>query len=505
MPAANTNLNGKSDELTRAQKRRLASPPLGSAFDPYDRLFPSYGQGGVFDYGHAEARDLHQMLAKDGKARAIEQVLTLPLRGANHEITGPNADFVRETIPNLDLIIDQMTSAAVYRKAFFEKVWKLDGGRVVYDKLAFRPPVSCAAWYDEDNGDLKGFRQRTRINLQPKIGRNANMIYPRNHGKGRLREEPGWVYIPIEKSFIYVHGLHRDPVRGVSDMDVAYWAHETRKKVMFLWFQFLENTSLPKTVVYDETQEEANALAREFSELKSSGTMGLRRDPEGRRAFDTIDSGGAGAAQFQAAVQYLESMMTQSVLASFMDLPLSATGTGSYALSADQSEFFLTSRQAVADEMAQSINRNLIGPLIHYNYGDVELPKVEIGPLSNRMTERALGLLSAIIAAPQVNVPISFVGELVKYTASYLGLDEDEIATQMERYEEKRVRDDEEARRAQLQQMTQPRVAPGATRTEEERVQTALSAAVDAAYDLVEWSEAGGDPQDVLLALRGEK
>lgn len=561
MPAANTNLNGSAEALTERKKRSLAGPALGSAFDPYDRLFPSYSHGGVFDYGHEESRDLYEMLRKDGKARAIEQVLTLPLRGADFEITGPERQFVEDNIPNLDLVIDQMTSAAVYRKAFFEKVWKLDGGRVVYDKLAFRPALSCAAWYHEVTGDLKGFRQRTRITLGLNPSSNRpNMALPKNHGRfnklgslnrrndltpsGKLLAEPGWTYIPIEKSLIYVHGLHRDPIRGISDMDVAYWAYETRRKVMFLWFQFLENVSLPKTIVYGDNPTEANNRASEFASLKGSGVLGLERDQEGRASFETIDSAGQGAAQFESAIRYLESMMTQSVLASFMDLPASAAqGQGSYALSADQSEFFLVSRQAVADEMAQCINRNLIGPLVNYNFGDVELPKIEIGPLSNRTTERALALLTAIIAAPQVNVPMDFVGELVKYTASYLGLNEDQVVDQVDAYTEKRKQDDEETRVATLElqkntakaalQPAQPfgggragsgkasggpkgvrnvsgskgvkRDIPNASADNKARsakikdgVAASMSDAIDAIYDLVDLAEAGYDPKDLL-------
>jgi hypothetical protein len=43
------------------------------------------------------------------------------------------------------------------------------------------------------------------------------------------------------------HGFYREPIKGVSDLDVAYWCYETKQKVLFLWFQVLENQNLPKT------------------------------------------------------------------------------------------------------------------------------------------------------------------------------------------------------------------------------------------------------------------
>jgi len=73
-----------------------------------------------------------------------EQVLTLPIRGADREVRGdgPEADFVRETLgPMLGCLIDQRTPAIWARKAFFEKVWTVgDGGRAVSEKIAWRPP-----------------------------------------------------------------------------------------------------------------------------------------------------------------------------------------------------------------------------------------------------------------------------------------------------------------------------------------------------------------------------
>jgi hypothetical protein len=69
-------VNGAVKQPTPAQLRALTGPPLSSTFDVYERMFASFDMGTVFDYGTADARDLREMLRRDGNARKIEQVLT---------------------------------------------------------------------------------------------------------------------------------------------------------------------------------------------------------------------------------------------------------------------------------------------------------------------------------------------------------------------------------------------------------------------------------------------
>ncbi|WP_027947208.1 phage portal protein family protein [Amycolatopsis taiwanensis] len=420
-------------QLNQREKRALAGTAQSSPFDIYDRLFPDYRGGDVFTYSW-ENRRLKEMLGRSGKARSVEQVLTLPLRSAGAKLsgTGPAAELVRRNLmPKLPLLIGQMTGAVTYKKAFFELVWKLDGGQVVLDEVAWRPPASCEAGFDPKTGRPAGFRQMIA---------HPGGVTLSAEGQDTI---PGYVRIPASRAFIYTHGMHREPVLGVSDLDVAFWCWETSQKLLFLWFQYLEKQSLPNTIVYGNDPDEADENAQTVADMKAGGAIGMQRPPDPTaKVFDILEASGQGADQFVQAVKYLDTMMVASVLAGFTELADSGTASrvGSYALSADQSEFFLASRQAVADEMAHAVNEYLIRPLVAYNFGtDVELPTVSIGPLSNRDTDRALDMLKAIVTAPQLNVPGSFVDELVKSTAAYLGLDEQTVHDEITAFAKERA------------------------------------------------------------------
>lgn len=512
--------------LSASDRKKLLGPQLATPFDQYDRLFPDFRDGDVFAYDW-ESRQIKEMLGRSGKARSVEQVLTLPLRGAAWEIQGKGeaADFVRAQLGDkLGLIVDQMTAACTFKKAFFELVWKLDGGRVVYDSIQWRPPASCEAAFDPKTGNPNGFRQRVA---------HPNGLMLTAEGQNTL---PGYVRIPANRSFIYTHGIHREPVFGVSDMDVAYWAYETCQKILFLWFQYLEKQSLPNAIVYGNDPTEADENAQTVADMKAGGVIGLPRpsDPTAK-AFELLESSGKGADQFVTAIKYLETNMVASVLAGFTELADNSTASrvGSYALSADQSEFFLASRQAVADEMAASVNDGLIKPLVTYNFGDIpsaDMPKLSIGPLANKDTDRALEMLKAIIAAPQLNVPGEFVDQLVTSTASYLGLDEQSLANAVDQFAKQRAAVQDQAAKAVAEQARQPR-QPGAQAQSNPttgqptipKAQTAqvpqakipgpsmragaafanMADAADVAYELVNRAQAGEDPAEVLEEITG--
>lgn len=493
-------------ELTARQRRQLAGPPLASPWDPYDRLFGDWQSGLVFDYGAVDSRQLDAMLDADGTAKQLEQVLTLPLRGAEWEIegTGRFADMVREQFPHdtLDLLLGQMTSAIVHRKAFFETTWSLDGSDVRINSLEFRPASSCEAGWHPKTGQAAGFRQR--------VG-NPGGMWPEPYSDTQS-SQPGYALIPQQRSFIYTHGTHRQPKKGISDLAVAWWAYETRRKVLFLWLQFLETQSLPRVMFYGDDDTMARRNARAFADMKGGGTLGVKRgaDPAAKMV-EVVESSGQGASQFLEAIRYLEQQMVDSVLAGFTKLSsAAASGAGSYALSVDQSEFFTVQRQAVADEMAAQVKRGAFGPLTIYNNGSAaDVPTLKIGPLSGKNTERALDLLKTIITAPEVRVPDEFTDMLTLGTATMLGLDPDELKTAIDEHAKIRA-EDNQLKRDQAKTLFEAQKkgvmgppgavagrAPGAGGAGQ---QLASTAAV--ATNVVQRAQAGQDPKAAVRDVR---
>lgn len=392
---------------------------IGSAWND-NRLFDTFDSGKVFSGGPWDLfeRNIDNMLDRDGKARALEQVLTLPLRSAPTSIVPADGDsgeaeFVRDCLfrpatdqgmsTPLDLVIGQMTSAVLYRRAFFEIVWGLREGRIVFDKLAFRPARTCQLRRDPNDWSFQGFRQRYRRGDDYKT-----------------------VDVPAEKAMVFIHGQHRDPLDGISDLRSAYSAFESKQKVRFLWYQFLENQVIPKAIAKTRNGNE-QALANKVATLKAGGVLGLSDED----TVEAFESNGQGAAVFQAAIEYLDHEMFASCLAGFADLAgAAASGRGSFALSKDQSDFFLRSRQAVLGEMGATLTNFAIADLCRLNFGaNAKVPTFKFGEISGADAADAITMLQAILTAATTNpaVPMEFIHMLVEKVAEYLELDVDKV------------------------------------------------------------------------------
>jgi hypothetical protein len=415
-------------ELAGLDPKKLVGKPLSSAFGIDDRLFVDFTDfETVYDSANTvSVRDMAEMLSIDGTAKKLEQVLTLPIRGADSEIKGdgPEADLVRANVgPMLGRLIDQCTAAIWARRSYFEKVWTTnDGGRYVYERIAWRPPASCDAAFDAETANPTGFKQYVGMPMW------TRMTQAQSRGADAT---PGWARVPTHKAFVYTHGQHREPVRGVSDLDVSYRAYELKQKLKFLWGQHLENTSLPRLVVYGRDRVEAQNNAELHGKARASGIIPQVANADLPKSFDVVESSGQGAGQFETAIRYLEQEQTNSVLAGFTDLTQAASqqGVGSKALSSDQSEFFLAARQAVADEIAHAITCDVFAPLVVLNFGvDAPIPQLSIGPIGNAQTDRALAVLRSLLVATTVNAPENFMDQLLGSTSSYLGLRSDDLA-----------------------------------------------------------------------------
>lgn len=410
-------------------------PPLareeGTAFGWFDRWMVGTTPDGKYitDYADWEARDLFEMLARDYKAKQIENVLSLPVMSAEWSIVGGKGDngeaewlnqfweadpFQGGPVTSLDQIIGLCTSAFYYKRSYFEKVWvKGTGpftGKIVYGDVAFRPQTTCRLMRDPVTGRYKGFEQEAYY-MGPEISKPNR--WP--------------IQIKPQNAFVYTHGTRKDPLNGVSDMEVAFWAYKTKQRILLLWFQFLAGVALPRTIIKAQDEGVAKQVAREVARLRNSGVLPVAA-PAGPDSIgiDTLDVSGKGHEQFKEVIQWLDNAATQSILAGFLDLTTTANeGRGSYALSNDQSDFFLQSLEAKTRELERQIRQDLFAPLIFLNFGrDAVVPYLQFEPLNDIDKANAIELLkTAMTAPPGGPVPSSFVAGLAEQVSNYLGLD----------------------------------------------------------------------------------
>ena len=157
--------------------------------------------------------------------------------------------------------------------------------------------------------------------------------------------------------------------------------------------------------------------------------VGLIHPLEGQKTFEVLESGGNAGDFFMQAMGFLEQWQIHSVLAGFMGLAGSAMGgKGSYALSQDQSSFFLKSRQAVAKEISESISFDLVRPLVMLNFGSqAAYPVAKFGPLQDEQVQALLTMFQTMASAPVLHVPLPVFDLITERMASILQLDVDQV------------------------------------------------------------------------------
>lgn len=406
----------------------------GSTFEWNAGLFFDPTTGAYYDRGQYEARDLAEMLRVNGTSRKLEAVLTLPLRQAGWKLTPGKGDTGEAqqteeqlrraqhmggmTTPIAD-VLGQMTSACLYRRSFHAKGFMPDPTRdddtVMYSQLAYRPASTCRLVLGP-NGAYAGFEQDLAIYATTRQIRRAN-------GKP----------VPFKPSqaVVYIHGAHRDPIGGVSDLEVAYWCWKTQQKILRLWLDYLAGQALPRTIVkHNGDEPKAKAAARQIARLRSSGVGYIDMQT---LELDVMDVSGKGSVPFMEALHYLESTASGSILAGFMDLTGAAAGVhgqarGSNALSKNQSDFFLQSREAVSSEMAAALTTQVVAPLVRLNYGRRGVcPTWTFDPLSGVDEGPIMTLLGQLAASPTAPIPSEFIAEIVIEAARILSLDVDKV------------------------------------------------------------------------------
>lgn len=410
---------------------------VGSPYDwlAGDLLFPAPNQPGAAgdvmigelrEPNEPSIRELYECL-RDGKSLALERGLTLPIKAAKWAITPPKhdqsalagqiAEEVNDifTLPTssggmkipMQNIIAQATTAFWARRAYWELVYTRRDMKLVYDKIAWRPPDTCWLLRDRQNGDMRGFAQQT-------MG------------------QPDKVIIRPPYSFVYVHGKHRDPIKGLSDFDVVYRNYRTKQKIKFLWMTYLESSALPKIIAVTKGTEGKN-LANLLAAVRNAGAVSVPSNWLGDgtvSSIKTIDMAGQGQTDFRNALNWLDADSADSLLQSSLNAARAAAtsaGPGMPGVT-DQTEFFQAMLNEKAQDIATDITNTLIGQYVLYNHGaNAPVPVFEFEDLNPSYIARSFEMLDRVAMAHQFNLPPHFVKELVIEVGRQMGMDIDAL------------------------------------------------------------------------------
>ncbi len=121
----------------------------------------------------------------------------------------------------------------------------------------------------------------------------------------------------------------------------------------------------------------------------------------------------------EVSIENEDKRMVKAFLANFLELGMG--GTGSYALSNDLSDFFLTGLEFIAKEIAEQLNKNLIPDLVKMNFGPRDkYPTIQFNGISDKAGKEMADILGTLTSA-QIITPDD---NLEKHLRKRLGITE---------------------------------------------------------------------------------
>lgn len=375
------------------------SIPLKSA-SPRAQLGDSgtLGTGGIiFEEYNAQLQGIQgvkkfdEMRKSDGTVRAAMLVTSLPIRRAEWYVKPAGtetqdeevAEFVQSALMEW---IEGMTWDDVLRQALlmlpfgvmcFEKVYgvkEFDGKQyVTLKKLAPRLPKSIMQW--ELNDKTFGIQQ--------------------------IRQDGVLAQIPGSKLLIFVNEREGDNWWGTSMLRAAYKHWYYKDKFYKIDAMAFERQGMGVPVMkmpqgYTESDERKAKTVLE--NLRADGKQYIIM-PTGYE-FEFANMGAGSTRDPQNSISHHNKEILQSVLAQFLELGMSAGGSGSRAVSMDHSELFLKAMEAIAGTIVDEFNKNLIPELVDLNFNDIQkYPKLDFAGIEKVDMQSLATAYSALVTA----------------------------------------------------------------------------------------------------------
>ena len=364
---------------TKKKNNTVSTVEIGS---PGTQIFSGIITGEEYNTdltGSAGRAIYEKMRRSDGTVSAAVRVCVLPLLRANWTVEPASedkqdkliAEHVQEnlfggmTITWESFLRQALTLMLSFGFSMFEKVYEVrDDNKYYYKKLAPRLPRTIYKWYVDDEGELTGIQQLT--------------------WKGESYE-----FIDIDAKYLVVFTNDKEGsnFEGSSLLRPAYqhWYYKSNMYRIDAVAAERHGVGLP---VFKHpagaSQDDRDALDSIGKQLHSHERMYVRLAND--YDFDIVGAGSGKVKDIIKSIEHHDQQISRSILAQF--LTLGSDGTGSYALSRDQSSFFLMALQSVGANIRDTMDRYVIKPLVDLNYNVDHYPKLSHGSLETREIQK---------------------------------------------------------------------------------------------------------------------
>lgn len=262
------------------------------------------------------------------------------------------ANFIEKCIfDKMDHTFDDFLRQALTMLPFwfslFEKVYKFEGDKIIIKKLAQRLPWSVQKWLTAEG--LPWVQQ----------------TLPTPEANGTSMPS-----IPNSKLIRFTYRQEGDNYQGTSVLRSSYkhwYIKDTLYKLDAVKHERqsigIPVITMPKGGDSDKNVQEAELIAENLRSTEQTYVILPSEDWK----FEFADLKAGTTSKMEESIIHHNAQISKNILAQFLELGSEGKG-GSYALSEDQSDLFLLSLSALAKQLSETLNRNLIKELVDLNF-----------------------------------------------------------------------------------------------------------------------------------------
>lgn len=331
-----------------------------------------------------------KMRRSDGQVFAALTAMKLPILSATWTVRCEDERvraFVEENLfgrINWRQFLRQAMTFLDFGFSVFEKVFEVEAGRVLLKKLAMRLQSTIYKWEIGEHDELSGIVQRA-------------------FKQGRYRQ----IQIPREKLVLFNLDQEGNDFEGRSILRAAYkhWYIKDQLERIGAIAADRHGVGVP----IDELQVDPDrGIAITDDDYKSgeeilknlkAGAKSWIVAPPGHR-FRVLDQADKGF-DVMPQVRYHAEEIAKSMLAQFINL--GTTQTGSRALAESDLDMFLVALQGIAHEISETVNEDIVAPLVAWNFGEAVRAEVAATNIRRANVERIAKAATQLAGAGLLN------------------------------------------------------------------------------------------------------
>lgn len=267
-------------------------------------------------------------------------------------------------------LLSEILSCVEFGFSLFEKTHKAVIDHPVWGSynglasLGFRSQKSIYTWnLDKQTGKILSVEQRAYGDLERSV------------------------YIPGESLVRFTIAQEGDNYEGISMLRACYGPYYRKQVYLKLMAIGIERNAVPTPrVKYPEGAENEathTALKRNLEALTSHQRNYIMYPEKYEIEFGSVEF---SAKEVKEAIQFENEEMSHSFLQNFLLLGSGGNSGGSYSLSFDQSDFFLSAVEHIGSLICEVFNCEIIPELVRMNYGPQECyPKLTCTGITDKI------------------------------------------------------------------------------------------------------------------------